>query len=102
MGYRENWFKENKSDHGWYTCAKCGKKLRKSDVDIDHILPQKYVKIDHPSNLQCLCQHCNRSKQARVGIKETGGDLVKANGKRVVKSLRYAAESVKNKVTRKK
>ena len=35
MGYRENWFKENKSDHGWYTCVRCGKKIRKSDVDLE-------------------------------------------------------------------
>ena len=102
MGYRENWFKENKSDHGWYTCVRCGKKIRKSDVDIDHIIPQKYGGSDNAWNLQCMCKHCNRSKQASVGFKETGGDLAKANGKRVVKNLKYVASSVKNKVTKKK
>ena len=40
MGYRDIYFDRNKSNHGWYTCVRCGKKLRKSDVDIDHIIPQ--------------------------------------------------------------
>ena len=102
MGYREDWFSENKSDHGWYTCAKCGKKLRRSEVDIDHIIPQKYKKIDHVGSLQCLCQHCNRSKQARVGLKETTTDLAKANGKRVVKSITFAVKAVAKKVLKKK
>ena len=29
MGYRDDYFKENKSNHGWYTCAKCGRNCRK-------------------------------------------------------------------------
>lgn len=33
-GYREDWFDNNESNHGWYTCVRCGKKLRKGDVDI--------------------------------------------------------------------
>ena len=40
MGYINDFFEKNKSNHGWYTCVRCGKKLRKSDVDIDHIIPQ--------------------------------------------------------------
>ena len=106
MGYRENWFAENKSDHGWYTCAKCGKKLRKADVDIDHIVPQKHGGSDKAYNLQCLCKHCNRSKQARVGIKETGGDLIVTNSKRIVKSVKFAVNvvktTIKEKVSKKK
>ena len=108
MGYREDWFAENKSDHGWYTCAKCGKKIRKADVDIDHIIPQKYKKIDHVGNLQCLCKHCNRSKQAKTD--DTLSDLYKTNKQRVKKSVKFAAtlvvttvkEKVKEKVSRKK
>ena len=42
MGYRDDYFNNNASDHGWYTCVRCGKKLRKGDVDIDHIIPQSY------------------------------------------------------------
>ena len=52
----------NISNYGWYTCAHCGRKLRKGDVDIDHILPRSKGGIDDPRNLQCLCVHCNRSK----------------------------------------
>ncbi len=108
MGYRENWFAENKSDHGWYTCAKCGKKIRKAEVDIDHIVPQKYGGSDKLFNLQCLCKHCNRSKQA--SMKDTLPDLAKTNKKRVVKSVTFAAklvvttvkQSIKKKISKKK
>ena len=63
MGYRNDWFNNNKSDHGWYTCVSCGRKFRKGDVDIDHILPQNCSGTDSLDNLQCMCKHCNRSKQ---------------------------------------
>lgn len=86
MSYRDDWFKDNPSDHGWYTCARCGKKIRKADVDIDHIVPQKYGGSDRLFNLQCLCKHCNRSKQA--SMKDTVPDLAKTNKNRVVKSVK--------------
>lgn len=89
--YREEWFANNKSDHGWYTCAKCGKKMRKGDVDIDHIIPQKRRGPDSLWNLQCMCKHCNRSKQASV--KETVPDLVKTNKQRVVKGAKKVLQS---------
>lgn len=66
--YREKWFKNNDSNYGWYTCVRCGKKLRKGDVDIDHIIPQKHGGGDHLNNLQCMCRSCNRSKQADLGF----------------------------------
>lgn len=66
MGYRDDWFADNKSNYGWYTCAKCGRPLRKGDADIDHILPRRYGGGDGLDNLQCLCVHCNRSKGASV------------------------------------
>lgn len=80
MNYREKWFAANKSDHGWYTCAKCGKKFHKCDIDIDHIVPQKYGGSDELYNLQCMCKHCNRSKQAK--LKGVASNLVKHNVKR--------------------
>ena len=99
--YRETWFENNESNHGWYTCAKCGKKIRKADADIDHIIPQKYGGSDKLFNLQCLCKHCNRSKQA--SMKETVPDLVKTNKQRAVKSVKKKIESavthVKSKIT---
>ena len=98
MDYREKWFKDNKSDHGWYTCAKCGKKIRKADVDIDHIVPQKYGGSDSLYNLQCLCKHCNRSKQANM--EDTLPDLVKTNHQRAVKAVKKAVAGVKDSVVK--
>lgn len=83
--YRQAWFDDNKSNHGWYTCAKCGKKLRKGDADIDHILPQKYGGSNNLRNLQCLCKHCNRSKQA--DLRDTIPDLVRNNVGRAKKKI---------------
>ncbi len=65
--YRQIWFDNNKSNYGWYTCVRCGKKLRKGDVDIDHIIPQSLGGKDNRNNLQCMCRHCNRSKKNKVG-----------------------------------
>lgn len=80
MGYRDDWFNDNKSNHGWYTCAKCGRKLRKGDADIDHILPQSYGGGDGLDNLQCLCKHCNRSKQD--SLSDTASDYLRNNAER--------------------
>ena len=63
MGYRDDFFDDAISDHGWYTCVRCGRKLRRGDVDVDHILPQNRGGSDDIMNLQCMCKHCNRSKQ---------------------------------------
>ena len=98
MTYRDNWFKHNESDHGWYTCAKCGKKIRKADVDIDHIVPQKYGGEDKLYNLQCLCKHCNRSKQA--SLKDTAPDLFKTNSQRAVKAVKKSVVSAKASVVK--
>ena len=98
MNYRELWFANNESDHGWYTCARCGKKIRKADVDIDHIVPQKYGGEDKLYNLQCLCKHCNRSKQA--SIKDTLPDLAKTNHQRAVKAVKKSVANAKASVVK--
>ena len=85
LSYRDDFFRENKSNHGWYTCVKCGKKLRKGDADIDHILPQSYGGGDGLDNLQCLCRHCNRSKQD--SLRDTVPDYVNNNTNRVKKNI---------------
>lgn len=59
---------KNKSNHGWYTCVRCGKKLRKNDVDIDHIIPQSRGGRDNISNLQCMCKRYNRSKRNDIDL----------------------------------
>lgn len=84
--YREKWFANNKSDHGWYTCARCKGKFRKADIDIDHIIPQNRGGTDDLWNLQCMCKHCNRSKQD--DIKDTLPDLAKTNSQRAVKAVK--------------
>lgn len=91
MGYRDEYFKNNKSDHGWYTCVRCGKKLRKGDADIDHILPQNRGGSDNINNLQCMCRHCNRSKKDNVDIHtvtDYSRNVAKNSTKNVQKGLK--------------
>lgn len=64
--YRELWFKNNSPFLGKYQCSHCKGWFKKSDIDIDHIIPKKYGGKDVLSNLQPLCYHCNRSKGAKV------------------------------------
>ena len=85
MGYREKYFSKNDAydnNNGWSRCVKCGRSFRKGDMDIDHIIPQKYGGSDRETNLQCICKHCNRSKQA--SMKDTPKDLLRSS-KRVAK-----------------
>lgn len=84
MGYRDNYFEKNdayENNNGWYKCMKCGKSFRKGDMDIDHIIPQKFGGKGKEVNLQCICKHCNRSKQANM--KDTPKDLF-ASSKRII------------------
>ncbi len=64
MGYRDDFFKKNKSDHGWYTCSYCGSKLRRGEVDVDHVIPKSRGGSNSVSNLTASCSHCNRQKGA--------------------------------------
>lgn len=88
--YRELWFKNNTSITGWYTCQRCRKKIRKKDVDIDHIIPQSRGGRDVLDNLQCMCRTCNRSKQNDMGlhtVQDLGRNVVKNRAKGVVRGL---------------
>lgn len=71
--YRKKAFDNSDSNYGWYTCPKCGGKFRKKDMDADHILPKSKGGDNSRYNLQLLCSHCNRSKQASTS--ETKADL---------------------------
>ena len=75
MGYREDYFDEHKTHGGWHKCAKCGKSFRKSGIDVDHIIPQKYGGSDSLWNLQPMCRHDNRSKGANLS--DTPRDLAR-------------------------
>ena len=71
--YRKRGLENAKSNYGWYKCVKCGKSFRQGDMDIDHILPKSKGGTNERENLQCICKHCNRSKQADTS--ETEADL---------------------------
>lgn len=73
--YRERGFENMSSNNGWYKCVKCGKSYRKGDMDIDHIIPKSLGGGNTRDNLQCICKHCNRSKQADTT--ETRADLAR-------------------------
>lgn len=47
-------------------------------------------------NLQCLCKHCNRSKQA--SLKDTVPDLAKTNHQRAVKAVKKNLEFTGKKI----
>ncbi|MGL5764790.1 MAG: HNH endonuclease [Sarcina sp.] len=86
MGYRQNFFVHTKSNYGWYECVRCKKNFRKKDIDVDHIIPQKYRGSDRLYNLQAMCKHCNRSKQA--SLKNSVGDLTINITKRIGERLK--------------
>lgn len=71
--YRKKAFENTESNHGWYTCSKCGRSFRKSDMDVDHIMPKSLGGSNSRYNLQVLCVHCNRSKQNDIA--DTYDDL---------------------------
>lgn len=73
-GYRDKWFKANPSRNGKYQCHCCKKWFPKSEIDIDHIVPQNRGGTDELWNLQAMCKHCNRSKQDNMS--STGIDLL--------------------------
>lgn len=71
--YRRRGLENTDSHYGWYTCVKCHKSFRKGDMDIDHIIPKSQGGNNSRYNLQCICKHCNRSKQDDMS--ETERDL---------------------------
>ena len=71
--YRRRGLENSSSNRGWYECVKCGKSFRRGDMDIDHIVPRSLGGDCTRGNLQCICKHCNRSKQADTT--DTAADL---------------------------
>lgn len=80
MGYREEYFKHNPGvampfkRERYYMCCRCHKWFPKSQIDVDHIIPQNKNGSDALYNLQAMCRHCNRSKQDN----QSGFDTAKA------------------------
>lgn len=73
--YRKRGIENSSSNNGWYTCIKCGKKYRRSDMDVDHIIPKSKGGDSSRENLQLICKHCNRSK--RADMSDTYDDLAR-------------------------
>ena len=78
MGYREEWFKNNKPIFGKYRCVRCGGLFPKSEIDIDHRIPKRNGGTDDLWNLQPMCKHCNRSKGRNNTKVETAVTMVGA------------------------
>lgn len=84
MNYREKWFKVNPGKRRightgvWYRCVKCRGWFRKKDIDIDHRIPKRLGGTDDLCNLQPMCYHCNRSKNANVTAGDFVGTLVRS------------------------
>lgn len=81
--YRALWFRNNTSKDGLYKCSCCGQHFNKKDIDIDHIIPKSKGGTNEIWNLQPMCKHCNRSKQA--SLESTAPDLIKSVASNVLK-----------------
>lgn len=83
--YREDYFKANPpTANGKYHCAYCGRKLKRADVVVDHLIPVHKAKIsrywqkrllhscegnvNHPNNLVSSCCRCNSKKGAKTSF----------------------------------
>lgn len=53
-----------KLDSQKYTCKYCSIELN-STFHVDHILPFKKNGTNFPTNIQCLCEKCNKSKGSK-------------------------------------
>ena len=79
--YRYNFIKNNPPVNGYYRCAYCGHKVRKDDMEVDHILPVSKAKeyewvrkklkhgVNDLSNLVPSCHRCNMRKLDSVAFR---------------------------------
>ena len=58
------------------TCQYCGKKLPKSELNIDHVIPRSRGGKTTWDNVVCCCISCNRKKGGRLP-EEAGMKLIK-------------------------
>lgn len=85
--YRTQFFKHNKGykhDGKTYHCAYCGKKIKKDELEVDHVVAIDAVKnhilarlfifllgihnINDTKNLVASCKKCNRKKSNKQGL----------------------------------
>lgn len=79
VNYRKLYFDNNSGFMGKYQCVHCKKWFAKSEITIDHIIPQsklQYLPVkDILINLQPMCKSCNSSKGNRIKGNDVGKDL---------------------------
>lgn len=79
--YRKTFFENNR---GPYHCAYCGKKLKASQLEVDHLIPVAKAKtslgvrtwlqicgirnVNDPKNLVASCEKCNKKKSDNMGV----------------------------------
>lgn len=67
-------------NYAWCYCPMCNGAIRKSQCDVDHIIPKSKHGPDSSWNLRVSCPSCNRSKKDSVGF-HTLTDLLNNNPK---------------------
>lgn len=78
--YRKIFVEDNRSNHGWYKCVNCGKKMRLKECTVDHIVPQSHGGWHSPDNLQAMCRSCNSGKNN--SLKNVVPDYLRNNAER--------------------
>jgi 5-methylcytosine-specific restriction endonuclease McrA len=79
--YRAEFFKHNKGPH---RCVYCGKRLKSTDIEVDHLIPVSKAKssigarvwlricgifnVNDHRNLVASCKRCNRKKSDKIGF----------------------------------
>jgi 5-methylcytosine-specific restriction endonuclease McrA len=48
------------------TCQYCGKRLPRTDLNLDHVIPRSRGGMSTWENIVCSCHHCNRRKGGRT------------------------------------
>ena len=64
------------------SCFYCGCRLRREDVEVDHVIPWSYLFDDQLWNLVPACGGCNGRKRDSLPDLRTYAHLVKRNGSR--------------------
>ena len=60
--FRKVVLEKYEEEDGWFTCAHCGKRFKKSEVQADHVIPRTNGGSFSIDNGQVLCIKCNQIK----------------------------------------